>query len=133
MAENKRIIVRNVARTIVYPYGFKATNIPTKEDLERNPKLQFTFVAGEQFEIPEEKLESLKKAFPNEIVVGEGLSIGTSDAVMEQKNIEIDRLRSENETLRAENEKLKAKLEKAKSKGLRGMFGKKDESEDEEK
>lgn len=131
MTEEKRIIVRNVARTIVYPYGFKATNLPSKEDLEKNPKLQYTFCAGEQFEIPASKLDSLKRAFPNEIVVGEGLSIGISDAVLSQKNQEIDRLRAENEKLKSENEKLKSDLEKSKSKsGIKGMFGSKKSEED---
>ena len=114
MVEEKRIIVRNVARSIIYPYGEKATNIPSQKDLEKNPRLRYTFEAGEQFEIPASKLDSLKRAFPNEIVVGEGLSVNSSDAVLLQKNQEIDRLRAENEELKAENEELKEKLEKAK-------------------
>jgi hypothetical protein len=131
MVEEKRIIVRNIARTIIYPYGEKATNIPSEADLEKNPRLRYTFSAGEQFEIPASKLDSLKRAFPNEIVVGEGLSVGVSDAVLSQKNQEIDRLRAENETLKAENEELKESLEKAKSKlSLKKMFSSKKSEEE---
>lgn len=84
----KTVVVSNIERGIVYKNGIKILGV-SEEDLKINPLAKFTFEKGETFEIPADKLEALKMAFPNEIVVGNGLASVSKVEKMEQKNAEL--------------------------------------------
>ena len=88
---NKKIIVSNVVRSIVYKDGNKIH--PISEEKEKmNPLEKYTFARGETFEIEEDKLKKLEKAFPGEIQIGEGL---TSVNRLAEKDKEIAILKAE--------------------------------------
>lgn len=87
---SKLYIARNNVRAIVYKYAKRITPA-NPELLKVSPINQFYYEAGESFQIDEEHLQALLKAYPNEIEYNENL---VPKEELEKKDEEISKLKS---------------------------------------
>ena len=87
---SKVYIARNNIRPIIYRFAKRIT--PANPDLLKvSPINQYHYEVGESFQVDEEHLQSLLKAYPNEIEYNENL---VPKQELEKKDEEISKLKS---------------------------------------
>lgn len=87
---SKVYIARNNVRPIVYKFAKRIT--PANADLVKaSPINQYRYEEGESFQVDEEHLQSLLKAYPNEIEYNENL---VPKEELAKKDEEISKLKS---------------------------------------